>query len=43
MPSMKALTQVDEVTRKRIDSGEADYHLCLTIDGVRVGNTDKTR
>jgi len=40
---MKALSEVDSVTRKRIDKGDFDHHLCIFVDGTRIGKTDKVR
>ncbi len=34
---------IDEITRKRIDSGAVDHQLNLDIVGVRIGNTGKVR
>lgn len=33
----------DEITRRRLDSGEPDHYLVLTIHGVRIGDTGMVR
>lgn len=35
--------EMDEITRKRIDSGAVDHQLTVDIVGVRIGNTGKVR
>lgn len=39
----KSLTNTDSITRKRLDNGETDHHICLFFNGVRIGNTGKVR